>query len=148
MIQQNKILEEVIPPGLSAYVKAKYIKVYQAPGRDAQVFDMMHYKGFRINVDIEPGKPNSELFHQITNFAQRYRPDSYNEIMPDIKFVAKFAADVLSENDVLIPYEIGSGKFITRWCQMIFEDFIRKIRIDLSYGMATELLNQYYEIVD
>jgi hypothetical protein len=148
MNPENKILEEIIPPGLCAYAKAKYVKVYKAPNRDAQVFDMMHFKGLRINVDIEHGKPNSELFCHIVNFARRYRPDSYHEIESDIKFVAKFASNSLSKNNLLVPYDIGSGKFITRWSQLMFEDFLRKIRINLSYEQAIELLNKHYEIVD
>lgn len=145
---ETKILEEVIPANLSAYAKARYVKIYQSPTRDSiHVFDMMHYKGFRINFDIKYGVGKSEFLNDTMNYIRMYRPDSWKEIEDDICFIAKFTADVLSINDILTPYEIGSGKFQTRWCQMMFADFLKKIRINISYERAVSTLDEYYAAI-
>lgn len=139
----TKILEEVIPPSLSAYAKARYIKIYKSP-RNVHVFDMMHYKGLRICFDIEYEMSTSELVDNVIKCAQEYRPASYPEIADEITFVAKFTADVLSVDGKLTPYEIGSGKLQTRWCQMMFADFLKKIRISIPYEQAVEILDEFY----
>ena len=138
-----KILEEIIPPSLSAYAKARYIKIYKSP-RNVHVFDMMHHKGLRICFDIEYETPTSVLIDNVIKYAQEYRPASYSEIADEIIFVAKFTADVLSVDGKLTPYEIGSGKLQTRWCQMMLADFLKKIRMSISYERAVELLDEFY----
>lgn len=108
----------------------------------------MHLRGFRVNLDIKYKDQSSTLVDEILFKTISLRPDSYAEILPDIKLIAEFAANVLSENDILMPCEIGSGKFTARWYQLIFEKFIKDNLTSISYESVIKILNQYYETTD
>jgi len=106
----------------------------------------MHGKGFRINFDIQIGEPKETIMERTIELAQEYRPASWPEIASDIIFIANFAADTLSVNNVIMKYEIGSGRFVNRWCQLMLVDYLRKIRAELPYEEAVQLLAEHYMI--